>query len=165
MESWQERPAEVANLLNPAFAGAVLRLAVDGYSKESGEGMPFVLSFLVLPISLHKATSERLPSKITVYLPQWIQDNRDILITFPKRMRTLVPYTREGIVFASQRKILMFGDDGSLQAGVKKLRGIKSYSKTGLNVPMVMKRATFMGRWLAVSGSPTTLYSVLGVTP
>ena len=165
MEPWQERPTEVAYLLNPAFTGAIMRLAVDGYFREASSGMPFPLAFLVLPIALHKGTTDRLPIKVTFHLQQWVQENRDILITFASRMRTLVPFTREGIIFAGQRKILAFGDDGTLRSGTEKLRGITNYPQSGVNIPEILKRATFMGRWLALSGSTTTLYSVLGVTP
>src|SRR5947209_3522225 len=35
MQPWSERPTEVANLLNPAFLGALLRKAVDGYAEKS----------------------------------------------------------------------------------------------------------------------------------
>lgn len=165
MEPWANRPAEIAHLLNPAFTGAVLRLAVDGYRRESATGMPFSLAFLVLPFSLHKHTVERLPVKVTSHLQQWVQDNRDVLLNFQSRMRTLVPYTREGIIFAGQRQIVTFDENGLLLPGNKKLFKISAFSANGISVPETLKRATFMGRWLALSGSPTSLYSVLGVTP
>jgi ABC-3C biological conflict system middle component len=62
MPPWNKRPAETANLLNPAFVGVLLRKAIDGYTAESEAGMPFELIFLVLPLSLHPPTAARLPS-------------------------------------------------------------------------------------------------------
>jgi hypothetical protein len=165
IEPWAMRPDEVAHLLNPAFTGVLLRRSVDAYVRESSSGMPFSLVFLVLPFALHRGTFDRLPAKATHRLPQWIQDNRDILVTFPRRMRTLVPYTREGLIFAAQRRILAFGTDGSVNPGPKKLRGLSTFLKSGFDIPAILMRAQFMGRWLALSGSPSTLFSVLGVTP
>ena len=165
LDPWASRPAEVANLLNPAFTGVLLRQAVDGYVRESAAGMPFAIAFLVLPFSLHKGTSDRLPARVTTYVQQWVQDNRDVLVTFPSRMRTLLPYTREGIIFASQRQVLLIDGDGLLQPGAKKPYGVSNYLSSSPRIAESLKQATFMGRWLALSGTPTTLYSVLGVTP
>lgn len=165
MEAWSERPNEIAYLLNPAFTGALLRLAVEGYQRETKTGMPFSLAFLILPFSLHRGTTERLPTKVTTFLQQWVQDNRDVLVAFPARMATLVPFTREGLLFASQRSVLQFTDDARIVAGTQNLRGRIKYFTSGLDVPGISKRALFTGRWLAVSGSPETLYAMLGVTP
>ena len=40
---WSKRPQDVANLLNPAFDGLLLRQAAIGYEKEAESGMPFEL--------------------------------------------------------------------------------------------------------------------------
>ncbi len=61
MDRWEDRPTEVANLLNPAFTGALLRRSLEAYSTEIRSGMPFGLAFLVLPMSLHPGTARRFP--------------------------------------------------------------------------------------------------------
>ena len=55
---WTERPTEVANLLNPAFTGAALRLAVAGYFGEAKAGMPFELAFLCASLRIARGHSK-----------------------------------------------------------------------------------------------------------
>lgn len=165
---WEERPTEVANLLNPAFAGASLRLALDGYAREARAGMPFELAFLVLPICLHAGTTSRLPvSPSTTPLHTWLQRdaNRDVLISFAERVRSLVPYTREAILFTAQRGVVSIDDEGRLVAGSKRLRGITAYRNSGDEVREAIRRAEFTGRWFALSGTTATIFTLFGVRP
>ena len=53
MRRWEERPIEVANLLNPAFCGRLLYQSIVGHSEYESKDMPYVLFFLVLPLVLH----------------------------------------------------------------------------------------------------------------
>ena len=55
MENWEDRSKIVANLLNPAFCGEILRRAIVSYN-ENEENMlfPFSLLYLILPIILLK---------------------------------------------------------------------------------------------------------------
>lgn len=163
--SWDERPTELANLLNPAFTGAVLRFAVAGYLREAQAGMPFEIAFLVFPFCLHRATSVRLPRAVSTLLHSWLQENRDVLVQFPERSRSLVPFTKEAIIFACQRGVITIDDLGHLQPGDAALRGITSYKTASEEVKEATSRAEFVGRWLALSGTPVTIYTLLGVRP
>ena len=106
MQPWSERPFEISNLLNPAFAGVLLRKSVEGYSAQARDGMPVELAFLVMPLCLHPGTVRRLPARAaSTPLHAWLQreENRDVLIKFDERVRSLAPFTREALIFAAQR--------------------------------------------------------------
>lgn len=163
--AWAERPTEVANLLNPAFTGAALRMAVSGYFREANMGMPFELAFLVFPIALHEATRSRLPRAVSTLLHTWLQENRDVVVQFPERTRSLVPFTKEAIVFACQRGVLTVNDNGSLHAGNAPLKKVASYKTVSDDIKKTLNRAEFVGRWLALSGTPMTIFTLLGVRP
>jgi hypothetical protein len=163
--AWEERPTELANLLNPAFTGAVLRMAVSGYVREAQPGMPFELAFLVFPFCLHRATRGRLPRAVSTLLHTWLQENKDVLVQFPERSRSLVPFTKEAIAFACQRGVLTIDDAGLLQQGEATLKGITSYKTTSDEVKEATSRGEFVGRWFALSGTPITIYTLLGVRP
>jgi hypothetical protein len=168
MSPWAERPTEVANLLNPAFVGVLLRKAVDGYTAEAEMGLPFELAFLVVPLCLHPATVSRLPARAaSTPLHTWLQreENRDVLVSFGDRVSALVPFTREAIVFAGQRGVITFDDTGRLQAGDGPLRGISTYPNTSDDIKQAVRRAEFVGRWFALAGTTTTIFSLLGVRP
>jgi len=162
---WDERPTEVANLLNPAFTGAALRMAVSGYLGESNAGMPFELAFLVFPFALHEATRSRLPRAVSTLLHTWLQENRDVVVQFAERTRSLVPFTKEAIVFACQRDILNVDDEGRIHPGHKKLKRLAAYRSASNESKKALGRSEFVGRWFALSGSPATLFTLLGVRP
>lgn len=163
--AWVERPTEVANLLNPAFAGAAMSLAVSGYHKEAKHGMPFELAFLVLPFALHSGTRSRLPRAVSTLMHTWLQENRDFLVDFAGRTQALVPFTRESLIFAHQRNILSIEDDGSILPGDTKLKKVNPFKKTSDEIKDSFGRAEFVGRWFALSGTPVTIYTLLGVRP
>lgn len=165
---WDERPTEVANLLNPAFVGVLLRKAIEGYTEEARTGMPYELVFLVLPFCLHPSTATRLPARAaSTPLHAWLQrdENRDVLVTFPDRASALVPFVREAVLFAAERGVVAVGDDGRLQAGVNALRGITTYRTSGEEVKEAIRLAEFVGRWFALAGTTATVFTLLGVRP
>jgi len=163
---WAERPQDVANLLNPAFDGLLLHRAAVGYEKEAETGMPFELMFLVLPFVLHEPTRRRLPAKVTTQLTTWLQDERDILLGFADRARDLVPYTQEGILYLTNDSLLLLGDDGrfSVRSGKFK-QGIGNLTSASEEVRHCHKMSLAVGRWLALSGSSTTMFALLGIKP
>lgn len=163
--AWAERPTEVANLLNPAFTGAILRIAVAGYHREADAGMPFELAFLVFPFALHSGTRDRLPRTVFTRLHTWLQENKDVVVEFVERTESLVPYTREAIVFACQREVVRLDTQGLLFPGESRLKKISSFKKTSDEIKGSFGRAEFVGRWLALSGTPVTIYTLLGVRP
>ena len=117
---WEERPVEIANLLNPAFLGAILRKSIDGYVTRSPEGMPFAVAFLVPAFALHPNTARRLPRRTaSTPLHMWLQrdENRDVLVALADRITALVPFVREALIYAIQRKVIEITDMGRLKPG------------------------------------------------
>jgi hypothetical protein len=94
MIAWEERPIEVANLLNPAFCALLLRGTVLEYAKTASAGMDFPLVFMVLPIVLHKATREALPKTTISKFHAWFQEHQALRIGFSTRVQQLAPFAR-----------------------------------------------------------------------
>lgn len=165
LDKWDERPQDVSNLLNPAFLGLLLHKSVRGFKKEASAGMPFELASLVLPFVLHPATRNRLPARISTTLPTWLQLNRDVLVSFPKRTRELLPFTLEALSFLVERGVLAFNAEGRIDAGVIKVGSMSQYQDATEEIAACCKRAEFVGRWLALAGSTATIYVLLGIRP
>ena len=51
VDTWNERPQDVFNLLNPSFVGLLFYRAVRGFKRETTTGMPFELIFWFCPLS------------------------------------------------------------------------------------------------------------------
>ncbi|MBF0555841.1 MAG: hypothetical protein HQK96_15045 [Nitrospirae bacterium] len=165
MKAWQERPIEEANLLNPAFCCVVLTSSIVGYASDKGYWMPFPLSFMILPLVLHKPTRDLLPLKTTTSFPAWIQKNASARVLFYERVVSLKPYTREALTFGLIHNWLAFQEDGNLQS-IKKETDIDKYlRKLNDEAQECVKRSHFLGKWLAKAGSPQTVMTLWGIRP
>jgi len=52
-----------------------------------------------------------------------------------------------------------------LHPGDEKLKKITAYKSISDDIKEALARADFVGRWLALSGSPITILTLLGVRP
>jgi hypothetical protein len=166
MQPWPDRVIEEANLFNPAFCATLLVKAVEEFGKKAGRPFPFALTFLVLPIVLHRGTREALPGSTTTSLLPWLQDNRQHLVDFPIRVRRLRAITQEAILFGIQHQTLALSPDGGLTMGAK--RQAVTERRTPLftvEARGCVDRAGFMGRWFAAAGTTATIFASWGVAP
>ncbi len=163
MQVWEERPREFATLLNPAFCALLLREAISGYYKEANRGMPYPLVLIVLPIVLHKGTREALPGTTRTMLHVWLQSNPAARISFAPRVRQLVPYTREALIFGIQNRVLALDDNGQLVRGQQRLRN-PDWERDA-EPALCRQRAGFIGRWFAQAGEATTIFAMWGIRP
>ena len=166
MQAWEKRAVEEANLFNPAFCAALLAKTTDDYRKKSGQLLPFALSFLVLPIVLHRQTRLSLPGTTLTSLLPWIQDNRDGLVDFPKRVSRLRGITREALLFGAQHQTLVLTGDGCLKLGSKHRSATER--RTSLftdEARQCVDRAGFLGRWFSSAGTIATIYAAWEVAP
>ncbi|GAA6615748.1 three component ABC system middle component [Scytonema sp. NUACC26] len=166
MQSWQERPVEYANLLNPAFCSILLQNAVKGYQKEKKQGMPYPLLFFVLPLVLHSSTRNALPRTTITKLHIWLQKQPEVRVGFGDRASYLVPYTKEALAFGMQTGIVKICDDGKFTWVKGKLKAISAVSWFSDTEPAICcKKAEFVGRWLAQAGEVSTIYIMWGICP
>jgi hypothetical protein len=150
MKTWAKRPVEIAHLLNPAFCSILLSEAIDGYCNESETEMPYVLSFLILPIILHKPTRDLLPRSISTKLHAWIQDNQSAHVGFAERVRWTIPYTKEAIAYATAANSILISEEGKLSS-IKKRK--KIFGLKRLNLRYVKRRPFSLEggfRWLEI---------------
>jgi Family of unknown function (DUF6521) len=153
------RPQVELALLNPAFIGAVLLAAAADYRNTGGTSMPFELAFLVPPLVLHQETRELLPKSTTARLSGWVGGHPVVAAEFPSRAQSMVPIVREAL-----RYVLAGGsarlEHGRLASPSRWARGDERFSGEAATV---MKKAAFIGRWFATSGTSATLFGLLGV--
>ncbi len=159
MTAWSERPQDEARLFNPAFLAALLGAAVHDFQHRAGSGMPWLLSFLVLPLSLHAPTRARLPRTVGAYFPNWLHEQPEIRAGFPSRASALVPLTREAIRFGSAQEALQLS--GQVLTSPRRTR---APSRATEDVKSCFKAAAFFGRWFPRHDTET-LFALLGVRP
>ncbi|MEZ0076299.1 hypothetical protein ABH927_005677 [Planotetraspora sp. GP83] len=151
----------MAAMLNPALVAAVLVTTADGYHKESGTGVPWMLSFVVAPMVLHRGTREALPSTTKTHLATWVSRHPVLRAGFPLRAQGLVEPVREGIRFGLAHEVLRLENDRLLAQPRSRPRGFRSPK----DLEDILRKANLVGRWLAKTDSPATIFALLGVAP
>ncbi len=162
MKAWDQRPEEVANLLNPVFCALLIRFFVDGYAKEGGKEVDPSLCFLALPLALHRDTRQALPGRTSTTLHSWVEQHQELRVGFSRRCRGLVPITKEAITYGSSASLIRVNESGSLCVGEAKLPGKRGKTE---EIVACEKASFFVGRWFSLAGTPERIYSLCGVRP
>ena len=161
MRQWTERPTEVAHLFNPAFCATVLAYAGRGFNAEASAGLPWLLTFIVVPLILHKATRKVSPTMKTTKFHSWIERNPSIRVGFPERARSMVPHVREAIIFGVSTGVLVCDACGNVFAGPRLPK--KETNTDSREVRECFRRARTLGAVLANGGAEHTVLAMLGV--
>jgi hypothetical protein len=162
MKKWNERPAEIAYLLNPAFCGRLLYNTIKTYDDETKRAFPFSLVYLVLPLLLHKNTRQSIDSRTQLYV--WIQRNEYLLIGFAERAKQLVSISNEAIEMLLQSEYVNINTSGELAVShtkkiISKVRFVDDEIKECIN------KSGQIAKWFAKAGKTETIYIALGVRP
>lgn len=161
--NWENRPITVANLLNPAFCGEIIRIMIKAYKSETEKAFPFELTFLVLPLVLHKQSRDSLPSTTSKNFYEWLEENTMTKIHLVNKIKSLVSYTREAILFLIYHEAININNDGELD--------FIAYRKSSLSyindeeIQTIYKKAQMLGKWLGKAGNTKTIYAAIGIKP
>jgi hypothetical protein len=165
MSQWTSRPAEERALLNPSFCSCLLWQASVGYDSAAHVPLPFDISFLVLPTVLHRETRESLPKQVKTSLAVWIDDNPLARSHIASRAQTLVPFTKEAMMYGGLYGLFEL-KGGAIAANPEWKKRIAADLKDSTDeVRSCANRAEFVGKWLAGSGSSSTVMAILGLRP
>lgn len=164
MLAWEKRPFEIAYSLNPAFLTILLYEAINAFEKKNSVGIPFALIFLVVPMVYYGKIREQLPKNENIRLYQWSTENQVVLIHFSEKVRQLIPYTKESIIFAMQNEIIRINENGNFVSIKNKSRALNKLKwRTNSRTYLIKVQAQFLGKWFAVSGDTETIYRTLGI--
>lgn len=161
MLPWTQRPFEIANLLNPAFCSLILYESINAYYKRNNQGMPYALLFLILPIVLHPQTRNALPEKTNTLIHPWFQNHGEVRVGFARRVRRLIPYTKEAIIFGIRSRVIQIDEKGNLIPTKVKPASHPWNSET--EETKCLEKAKFIGRWYAKVQDLSSLYILWGV--
>ncbi len=165
LKKWDVRPIEEANLLNPAFCSLTLTAAIIGFYFQSQKNMPFLMSYLILPIILHQDTRSKLPKRVNTLFAPWIINNYELRINFAERVISTKPFTNEAILMGFNKNLIKIDKDFSIYSPLPQ-HYIKNLEKRLDNeISEIIHKSYFVGRWLALSGSTETIMTLLGVRP
>jgi hypothetical protein len=154
--AWTERPRVEATLLNPALVAVLLAAAARDYDSDR-HGMPWPLAFLIPPLVLHRPTREVLPRNTRTHFSTWIRRHPLLRAGFPSRAAAMVPITREGVRFGMRAGVLS-------RRGQALIGHLDAEAQPG-ELQQLVRRAALVGRWIAKTDQPSTVFALLGVAP
>ncbi|WP_420811059.1 three component ABC system middle component [Diaminobutyricibacter tongyongensis] len=161
LRGWDERPQATAAILNPALTAATITWAAARYRTTLKQAMPWELSFLVVPIILHRRTRQDLPGNSNTHLPSWITRSQVTLAGLPERATQFAPHVREGLRFGLRTDLFALTTDGGIHATIK--ANMKPPKDTELRT--ILTAAATLGAIFAKAGTPINVYAQFGVTP
>lgn len=163
MNKWNNRSDEVAYLINPAFSASLIYLVIKEYSKKTNEGMPFSITYLILPILLHKKTRGIVNSRSNMV--KCIQDNQEILVGFSQRVNSLIDFTNEAIEFLLSRKVIVFDGDKIIACASISLQKISEIMGKDEEIKDCFLKAGNLGRWFLNMKTEENVYIAWGIKP
>jgi hypothetical protein len=157
-----EEPMEIKNLFNPVFLTTVLGTSVGAYQSKSKKGFPYVLSFLLLPLVLHKKTRDTIPNSANASLHKWINQNQQIKIDIENRISGLSEKIKKSIILGSNYGFFKFSEDGRIILLTKMKYDVIIDSQS--EVKSILKKAHVLGK-LFSSMDAVEIFALLGVRP
>jgi len=165
MKTWVSRPKEEACLFNPAFCCTTLSVAMQNYASVRNEGVPFPLTFMFLPIVLHRPTRESLPPNTRTSMAAWLQENSEARVLFYERLVSLKPHTREAIQFGMLLDWIVPSSGGLLETTLSNAEVTRTTRALSDEARACVMRARFVGKWFAEAGETHTAMAFWGVRP
>jgi len=162
MNTWDDRPREVRTLFNPAFCGLVLARGIEGFTAQSGSSMPFSLTLLILPLSLHKSTRELIRESKRAYLTSTLQEHPEIRVGLAERSRGLFPFTMEAFAYLMVCGAIKVDEHGSITVLDGQVKKAITGSQDTKECQSVAKT---LGAKLAQIKDRATIYTTLGIRP
>lgn len=166
MIPWTQRTLEERRLLNPAFCAHLVWRAARGHASAGPCPLGLEESFLVLPMVLHGEIRESLPRDTRTSLAVWMESEPFVRRWITAGARRLVPFTKEALLFG--------GVHGFIELAGAKVHAVERQwarlearvtSQATREVKDCAKRAEFVGKWMAQTGSAATVLALLGVQP
>ncbi|WP_407664548.1 three component ABC system middle component [Mycolicibacterium anyangense] len=153
--TWTDRSPVVAAYLNPAFTAAVISEAAAGHQRDHVP-MIWPLSYLVLPFVLHRPTREALPGNTRTHLSTWVRREPVLRAGFPYRAASLAQMTSEGLRFGVRHSMFRLHDGNILSGNI-------TNNDVDPTLTQLLAAARLVGRWIAKSKEPSTVFALLGV--
>ena len=162
MKKWDERPREIRTLFNPAFCGLVLVRAIEGFTAEANRPMPFSLTLLILPLSLHQRTRNIFKQNNRSYLTSILQEHPEIRVGLAQRTRGLFPYTMEAFAYLAAYDVITVDENGGISVCDNRVRKSVSGSDETKDCQTVAR--TLGGKFSRINDR-ATIYTTLGIRP
>lgn len=156
---------EEFNLYNPAYCGFLLYSLIRTHENSSGRGIHCGLIYLALPLIFTKEILLSLPKTSRSSFVAWVTENEGVLINFHQRAESFFYITQAAQNFLVKNELIYISDGGLLCIMNKSMPITPSLFGKSVYMKSQLTSANLLGKWISVSPSAETIYSVLGMRP
>lgn len=161
LASWRDRQRDFANLFNPTFMSVMMHNLSTGYREASGNPLPFPLVFIAIPFALHPIVQAKRPKTSATRLTQWLRSHPDLKSEVAAAARFLAPNVKEALRVGLENDLLSVEGSAILPGTYRRKNNRETYEALKPH----LSGATFVGKWLARSGTVSDVYLSFGVRP
>lgn len=104
-----------------------------------------------------------MPQRSSTYFHSWVDENEHLFVDFARRVKELIPYTNESILFLLQYNAAKINDDGNIEI-ISYTRRTPSGDYSN-EVKTIYKKAELLGKWFRLTGNEQTIYMFLKIRP
>lgn len=165
MTAWADRTIEERVLLNPAFCASLIWHFASAGNVQGQRALTFAETYMVLPIVLPKISREALPRSTRTSLAAWLDENPSFQATLAVRTRTMVPFTKDALIFGGTRQLLQVSTEAVRANMELKRRASSALRQSSAETQACLKKAAFLGTWFIETGAANTVMALLGVRP
>ena len=125
--------------------------------------MSFEEAFLVLPMVIQRKMRDALPRDTRTSLAVWINRYPLAQGTIVSSASVLVPFTKDGVLWGGRHGFMRIsgGRLNAVESWHERVN--RSLGEGSEETRLCARRASFVGRWFARTGSSSTVLALLGV--
>ena len=135
---------------------------LQGYESVANKGMPFSLTLLLLPLSLHQETRVAMQSGKVSYLSKILDKHPEILVGLPARVQGLLPYTFEAFGLLMNLGAISVSEGGEISVTPKSIKVSITGTDETRQCQLVSRS---IGKKFATVNDKATIYTSLGIRP
>ncbi len=151
---------DIFAMLNPALGAVIIRKFLDGFEEIKEDGCFLDICYLILPIILSKKNNKTFGgTNKKTGLITWISRNSNIKVDLELQIKNTVEYSKESIIFAIQKNIILIDSNGNLFAN----KNLKLKSSKNRNMKLMFSNSNRIGYWFGEMKEEKDIFYYLGV--
>lgn len=153
---------DIFDMLNPVYTSLIIRIFLEGYTLEKGNGCFLLTSYTVLPLLLSEESRKTIINKTkSNNFLNWITKSPEIKVGFNEKVKNLEKYSKQALLFGIQAKLFYISEEGNLELGDSKV-DIKKFS-IDREIKEIMQNSKKYGHWCGKLQKEREIFYNLGV--
>lgn len=148
------------NMFNPAFCGSGILKCIESYCDFGYNQFEYSLSFLILPLLMHKKSRSKISSTYLSF-HTLVNQNEELFIKLPQRVREFIPITNQALLFLMLNEYIILNKSGAFVILNSKL----NTSQIPKTYQFMLTLGSRLGELFKQTGPASTIFAAIGIRP